>query len=273
MRRPALAAAFLATVLSTTPVAAGEQPYGLPLEAGPAEAFLRSARIVGRETLGVGVTRSLRVTLTDGEVTADAIWKTVDEYDPMRKFDDGSVEIGFHDSFKSEIAAYELDKLLGLGMVPPTVERRVRGDRGSMQLWVRGTTMEFDRMEAGASVGDPGERNRQIYKMRLFHNLIYDTDLANARNILNDPSGRIYVIDSSRCFRTRQELPSGGDLTHFSRELLAALRALDRGILKEKLGRWLSKKQIQGLVARRDLILEIAEARVAKYGEEAVLFP
>jgi hypothetical protein len=247
-------------------------PVGLPIEGEAAEEFLRSARVIGRETLSLGVTRSLRVTLTDGELTADAIWKTIDEYEPVRKFDDGSYEVGFHDSYKNEIAAYELDKLLELGMVPPTVERRIRGDRGSMQLWVPGATMEFDRLESGGSVADPLWRNRQIYSMRLFHNLTYDTDLANARNILNDPEGRIYVIDNSRSFRTRQELISEADLTRFSSELLERLRELDRDRIRKKLGRWLSKRQIEGLMARRDLILELAEKCVSERGEDATLF-
>ena len=45
---------------------------------------------------------------------------------------------GFWEAYKSEIAAYELDRLLGLDMVPPTVERRVGGDLASVQLWVEG---------------------------------------------------------------------------------------------------------------------------------------
>ena len=34
------------------------------------------------------------------------------------------------DHYKNEIAAYELDKLLGLGMVPPTVERKIGREWG-----------------------------------------------------------------------------------------------------------------------------------------------
>ena len=43
---------------------------------------------------------------------------------------------GFFESYRAEIAAYELDKLLGLSMVPPTVERKVKGETGSAQMWV-----------------------------------------------------------------------------------------------------------------------------------------
>ena len=43
---------------------------------------------------------------------------------------------GFWQSYKSEIAAYELDKLLKMDMVPPTVERQLHGANGAAQLWV-----------------------------------------------------------------------------------------------------------------------------------------
>ena len=41
---------------------------------------------------------------------------------------------GYWESYKNEIAAYEFDKLLGLDMVPPYVERRVNGDLGAADV-------------------------------------------------------------------------------------------------------------------------------------------
>ena len=43
---------------------------------------------------------------------------------------------GYYESYRSEIAAYELDKLLGLGMIPPTVERHIKAEVGAAMLWV-----------------------------------------------------------------------------------------------------------------------------------------
>ena len=48
---------------------------------------------------------------------------------------------------------------------------------------------------------------------------------------------------------------------------------LDRATLDERLGPWLSAKQIDALLARRDLILERADTLVEKRGEAAVLYP
>ncbi len=41
---------------------------------------------------------------------------------------------GLWESHQAEVAAYELDKLLVLDMVPPTLIREIRGQKGSLQL-------------------------------------------------------------------------------------------------------------------------------------------
>jgi hypothetical protein len=249
------------------------RPSALPFEGEEAEAFLAAAEVVDKETLQIGVTRSERVTLSDGERTARAIWKVIDDYEPFKRFPDGSHELGFHDSYKNEIAAYELDKLIGLGLVPPVVERRFQRERGALQLWCEGTIMEMERIEEGLTPKDPEVWNQQMFKVRLFHNLTYNTDFNNVGNILSDPESRIYLIDHSRAFRTKKELLAEGDLTRFSGSLLAGLRRLDQKTLKESLGHWLSKAQIEGLLARRDLILQLAERLIAERGEAAALYP
>ncbi len=242
-------------------------------DAAAVEAFLGSAKVVKREAIGVGVTRSERVTLSDGSRTARAIWKTVDERVPFKRFDDGTFEMQFSDSYKYELAAYELDKLVGFGLVPPVVERRLRREEGSLQLWVENTIMELDRRKRGEPLRDVAGWNRQIYAVRLFHNLTYNTDFNNAGNILSDVDERIYLIDHSRAFRTTRELIAEDDLGRFSERLLDALRELDREALTTRLGRWLSKAQISALLTRRDLILRRADRLIAEKGAAAVLYP
>ena len=246
---------------------------GLPLEGKEAETFLMTAEIVDTQNLQIGVTLPQRVTLKAGEVSARAIWKTIDEFRPFKRFDHGKFETWFVDSYKNEIAGYELDKLIGLGMVPPVVERRVDRKQGAMQLWVEGTLMETERLKRGLIPKVPEFWNQQMFKVRLFHNLTCNTDFNNLGNILSDPDSRIYLIDHSRAFRTTKKLLSEGDLTRFSRSVLEGLRGLDTNLLKQKLGRWLSKSQIEGLLARRDLILQHADRLVALGDQTEVLYP
>ncbi len=78
------------------------------------------------EDIPVGVTKPRRAYLAPGGLTDRMAWKTIRP----------GIYSGYWESYKSEIAAYELDKLLGLEMIPPTVERRVQGDLGAAVMWV-----------------------------------------------------------------------------------------------------------------------------------------
>ena len=85
------------------------------------EKFLREAEIVGAKTLDVGITAPKKLTMVRNGDTRYAVFKTIDEYKSLMKHADGRVEMNFQDSWMSEIAAYEIDKIMGLGMVPATV--------------------------------------------------------------------------------------------------------------------------------------------------------
>jgi hypothetical protein len=248
--------------------------WGLPIEGSEAEEFLKTAEILSvRDFDTKGITRPKRVELRDGQHSCFAVFKTVDEYEPRKQFADGATELGFSDSYKYEIAAYELDKLLGLGIVPPAVERRIKGDTGSLSIWVEGAVTEWERLKVrDVHPPDTVAWNNQMYTIRLFLQLIYDTDFKNIANLLVTPDWKVYKIDSSRAFRTHKELRREESLDRFSRDVLSSLRGLTMEQLKTNLGRWLTKQQIRALWARRDLILELADRRVAEVGEEEALF-
>ena len=72
---------------------------------------------------------------------------------------------GRWESYKSEIAAYELDKLLGLDMVPPAVERQIKGDIGAAVMWVEGVK-GWDPSVALAPP-NPLEWTRQVVRMKM----------------------------------------------------------------------------------------------------------
>jgi hypothetical protein len=264
---------FAAIMLSVQPAAAtaaAEVPYWGP----EAEQFLKKAKVVELKDFKTkGVTKPLRAVLSDGERTARALFKTVDEYKPKAPLGDGQVVMGFKDRYHHEIAAYELDKLLGLGIVPACVERRIKGDSGALCMWIEDAMTEWDRRERGVAPPDMAEWKRQLETVRLFLQLIYDIDYKNIANILMDPSFKIYKIDSSRAFRNDKKLPEQWQLKQFSRSVLDALRELTREQADASLKRWLSKAQIDGLMARRDALLALSEKMVAERGEDVVLFP
>lgn len=243
------------------------------LETVELEEFLRTAEVVAHEDIGVGVTRPMRLELSDGQMTLSASWKTVDERRRgIVRLADGTTDRNFRDSYEFEIAAYELDKLIGTNLVPPTVERRWHGKSGAMQLWIDNATTDFDRREQNLQVPDALRWNRQVYNIQLFRCLTYDIDYKNARNTLIDPDWRLWAIDSSRSFRTKKELVDES-LDHFSRAVLANLRELDFDALKERIGDWIADDRIRAILARRNLIVEHAEKLAAERGEGAVLVP
>jgi len=270
---PVAPAAELPADQTADQTAGDEAGSGPPLEGEAAEQFLRTAEVVDMKPIGLGVSRPFKVRLSDGTRTLSAAFKTIDEMDMVRRLSRGRPQRDFRDSYKHEIAAYELDTLLGLGLVPPTVERTLHGERGSLQLWVEGCISESERLKQGRTPPNLTRWNQQMFTVRLLHQLIADTDTANVNNLLVDPTFRLWVIDSSRGFGLNPKLPRPEALRMFKRPLLDRLRSLDLDLLRQHLGPWLSDVQLEALLARRDQILDRAESLIRDQGEDAVLFP
>jgi hypothetical protein len=149
------------------------------------EAFLSTASIVRVESASKGVTKTLRITLSDGTVTHDASVQTID--DSRMKFETSKgIELNFRDSWRYNVAAYKLDRLLGLGMVPATVDRLHNGKRGSFTWWVDEVLMdEEERQRQNQRAPRQDDWNQQIFMMRLFDQLISNVD-RNMGNLLID---------------------------------------------------------------------------------------
>jgi hypothetical protein len=247
---------------------------GVPLAGEAAEEFLRSAEVVDVDFMTTkGITKPRKVTLSDGQHTYHAVFKTVDTTHSKVKLTTGRTLLSLRDSYKHEIAAYELDKLLGLGIVPPTVERRIGGETGSLTFWVYESMTEWHRRKVEKlDPPDIASYNNLMHVIKLFMQLTWDADYNNASNILIDQDWKLYKIDSSRAFRTEKTLRRPAGLTRFSKQMVEALESLDRERLELAVKPWLSKQQRAALWKRSVALLRLAEERVAKYGEEAVLF-
>ena len=91
-------------------------------------------------------------------------------------------------------------------------------------------------------------------------------------NLLITKDWRIWMIDFSRAFRMTKTISNPKQLTRADRTLLTRMRALTLDGVRQALGRWLTKPEIEGLVARRDLIVQFFDKEVAAKGEGAVLY-
>jgi len=108
-----------------------------------------------------------------------------------------AIRSGYRESYKAEIAAYEMDKLLVLNMVPPKVERRVKGDDGVAVMW--GSPPKSFK-EMGGPPTPPArylpQWNLQMIRAKMFDDLIGNED-PNLGNWLVDPSWNLILVQRS----------------------------------------------------------------------------
>lgn len=222
------------------------------------EQFLQTARIVSEQPIGTGLTKPLQATLTDGCRTHVAEIQHVNIYMADFHGADGSEERDFRDSWKFNVAAYRLAKLLGLtDMVPVSVARVVDGRPAAVTWWVDDVLMdERKRVAENVPPPDPARWRDQMDSIRTFDQLIYNMD-RNRSNLLITRDWQVWMIDESRAFRKWTWLKDPRAITRCRLSLLRKLRGLTRAEVNRELGPYLSEDEISGLMARRDLIVTL----------------
>jgi hypothetical protein len=234
--------------------------------------FLLTGEIVKSEEIGKGLTHPWRLTLTTGSLTHEASFQDIDIRTLEAGFAGGGRELNFADSYHFNIAAYELACLLGIDdMVPVTVEREWRGKKGSLSWWIDAKMDEEERLKKGAMPPDTRAWNAQMHKVRVFSQLIYDTD-RNLQNILISEDWRIWMIDFSRAFRTIRKLQNKDELLKCERTLYDKLRRAVRDDVARAVGDHLTTWEIDALMSRRDLIVAHFDKLIAKKSESQVLY-
>ena len=180
---------------------------------------------------------------------------------------------GYWESYKSELAAYAMDQLLGLDMVPPTVPRRIGTRDGSIQMWVHG-------YKQAADIGSPAEKqevaewSENVARMKFFDELIDNPD-RHAANYLVGGDWNVVLIDHSRALffdhqgRMRQADPP----KRFDRALVERTRELDLAELDALLGDLFTKSDLKNVLVRRDELVDHVDRIVARRGELAFYEP
>ena len=215
------------------------------------EEYLRTAAIERIENVPIGVTKPKRVYFREGGPMTSAAWK------PLQ----AGLRGGFWESYQAEIAAYEVDKLLGLQMVPPAVERRVEGELGAIIQWVDNTR--------GWKISEPvvgpdlNAWNRQVIAMKMFDNLIGNGD-RNQGNLIYDSEYHLILIDHSRAFTDAKKLPV--KLSRVWKDLYDRMNALTLERLDPVLAKYLGKGAIRAIIARRDKMRGEVEQMAAQRG-------
>jgi len=270
-----LAAVLTFTIVSSSGVAAGGQAQPVPpppLTREQMAQFLQTAKVIGHKGISKGVTSPARLTLSDGTLTHDAAFSRVNEHKPIMQFPGGRTELDFVDSYKYTLAANEIAELLGIeDMFPVTVEREWDHDMGALSWWLDVKMDEGERLKQQLSAPDAEDWAKQQYTMRVFTQLVDDTD-RNVGNILIDKDWKIYLIDFTRAFRRPHELRAPQLLQRCDKNLLQHLRDLKVDDVKARISKWVPPREIESMMARRDALVALYDKLIAERGEARVLF-
>ena len=207
------------------------------LQAADIEALLAKGEIVATANDDAG---NQVVTVRDGKQKLDAVFSRRS----------GRV-------FYPEAAAYRLDLLLGLDVVPVAVTRKVGRNEGSLRYRVPGSIDEAQRQERGYGGGAQCPLQDQWQVMPIFDALIYNEG-RSLQNIRYSPdTWQLLLTGHQRAFSTSKGRPE-----HLRERELAltprwrkALESLTDEMLTERLGDVLDKKRIAALGERRDELL------------------
>jgi len=237
------------------------------------EKWLRTAEVVKSEDVGEGVTRPKRIYLKCPEGEISGCWKN-----PT------GVRHGYLEGWRYEIAAYRMDKLLDLNMIPPTVERAHDGKPGSIQFWVDSRCSLLDVMEDSLEIPNSmlDHHQKMKYIIRAFDSLIGNEDRTQ-QNIRYTEDWRIILIDHSRSFRSSPEFTERlmygkngirGEkrIRRLPRVFVEKLRDLDFDKIRSAVGEYLEKKEIKALLRRNELLLEEIDSMIRENGESAVIY-
>lgn len=220
------------------------------------ETFLSTADISEIGSTEEGVTKPIRVLLRKGNRELKGLFKYVDT-DPKLERGRWNTRGNYSDRYQFEMAAYTLDRILGIGLVPVTVEREFQGKTGVLQLWINNLISKKSMKDKHLPYDGFCSKKDQDNLIDTWDILIANRD-RNQSNILYDKQSlEIWFIDHSRAFDIKVVRPKmlkkvKLELTPRFREALETLNLENLNVLKK----WLHKKQIRALIKRRNAILK-----------------
>jgi hypothetical protein len=157
------------------------------------------------------------------------------------------------------IAAYRLDRLLNLDMVPVTVAREVDGKKGSLQFAPENTRTEQYRSSSGSGSGAWCPLPEQWGAMYIFDALVYNPGRGPTNMLYNLENWQLILDGNSETFGTKRGRPpylkdAPLQINSYWKQVL---NSMDDETLTTTLGDVLDKRRITALASRRDQLLEL----------------
>ena len=260
---------LLGALLTSAPAAWAQ---GSTLTTPQIREFLRTADVIAAERSSTGVTRPWRLTLSDGTLTHDASFQSVDQRKAVARLG-RSREFNFVDSYRYNIAAYQLAELVGLGhMIPVTVEREWHGRTGALSWWIDDVMFdEATRRKERHRPDDLAVWSAQQGRMLVFAELVHDTD-RNKTNVLYTRDWTLFMIDFSRAFRLWDQLQRPNDINRIDRWLFERLKTLSAAEVKQATAPYLTDFEVDGVLKRRDRLVDHFLRLIDQRGEQVVFY-
>jgi hypothetical protein len=174
--------------------------------------------------------------------------------------------------YQHEIAAYWLDRRLGLGMVPPVVVRTVGGKEGSLRaiietaidvVSIRSYTglEQVERDEVLRRLAeryglDLKELMGQAAKVRTFDALIGNPGRVDEDRLWIPRDRKVALVDHERAFAVNTDVDASLLCEHLDPDFRIAIQTLQADELRAGLSKYLSEEQISAILARRGRILD-----------------
>ncbi|UCE41690.1 MAG: metallophosphoesterase [Candidatus Aminicenantes bacterium] len=227
------------------------------------EYYLKNAAVVKVSKEAVpGRTAAWEINLDDGEFKRRAMFKVVDVTRPS----------SIPDSYKYELAAYALDKLLGFGRIPPLMEREIEGTKGSLQIRVEKCFGLDEQKMKNATPPDPTAFANALEEINVFENLVYIDPKELDDILIQRESWEIYRVDFSEAFNPNPNLIPEQKIKRCSKKLYQNLQELSDEVIKARLSLYINEEEMSALLNRKILIIKTLEKLIEEKGEEAVLF-
>lgn len=164
-----------------------------------------------------------------------------------------------------ELAAYKLDRMLQLGMVPVTVRREIAGTQGTLQFVPVGAVTERERVATGKGARAPCPLGKQMRAMFVFDALINNSARSLSSMLYSGDDWSLVLIDHEHSFGTHPGRPAYIKDTEFAvgDQWRSALSELNDDALRAELGDVLDADQLAALGARRDALLKESPASIS----------
>jgi hypothetical protein len=221
------------------------------------EEFLLTAKVVNSEAGLAGVTKPQMLTLHKDGMQIDALFNTESTEIRGGRGPNKNRMLNAADRWQYEVAAYKLDRILGLGMVPVAVERNIDGQVGALIFRTKGliSLLQKNNEKITADGWCPLQPQHEL--MYVWDTLIYNEGRTQQNVTYTAPDWMLRLIGQSRSFRTYRDKPPyvRERKLRMTQEMANRLKSLDSEQLTAELGEYLNRDQIRALLRRRNLLI------------------